>query len=157
MLSILGPVQQACDRVSRREMLRLGGLGTLGLSLPACLQAQAATSHRAKGAKACILVYMWGGPAHQDTWDLKPEGPSAVRGEFKPIDTTAPGIQICEHFPRIARQAHRLAIVRSVTHKDNNHSTSAHAMLTGRVHRLSAENFGPSSDDFPHFGSVLSQ
>jgi hypothetical protein len=100
---------------------------------------------------------MWGGPAHQDTWDLKPEGPSAVRGEFKPIETAAPGIQISEHFPRLARQAQHLAIVRSVTHKDNNHSTGAHAMLTGRVHRLSAENFGPSPDDFPHFGSVLTK
>jgi hypothetical protein len=168
MLSILGSTQHACDRISRREMLRIGGLGTLGLSLPAWLEARAAaaspsrlarssTSGHAMPAKACILIYMWGGPAHQDTWDLKPEGPSAVRGEFQPIETSAPGMLISEHFPRIARHGRKLAIVRSVTHKDNNHSTGAHAMLTGRVHRISAENFGPSSDDFPHFGSVLSQ
>lgn len=156
MLSILGGDQHACDRVSRRELLRIGGLGTLGLTLPACLQANAASTGR-KSAKACILIYMWGGPAHQDTWDLKPEGPSAVKGEFKPIDTSSSGVQISEHFPRIARHGNKLAIVRSVTHKDNNHSTGAHAMLTGRVHRLSAENFGPSPDDFPHFGSVISQ
>jgi hypothetical protein len=162
MLSLLGEAQHACDRVSRREMLRIGGLGTLGLSLPAWLEAQAAAGNRLAGsstrgpARSCILIYMWGGPAHQDTWDLKPAGPSAVRGEFKPIATTAPGIQISEHFPRIAGHGRKLAIVRSVTHKDNNHSTGAHAMLTGRMHRISAENFGPSSDDFPHFGSVLS-
>ncbi len=103
MLSILGSTQHACDRISRREVLRIGGLGTLGLSLPTWLEARAAPAAGAKAAKACILIYMWGGPAHQDTWDLKPEGPSAVRGEFKPIDTTARGIQISEHFPRIAR------------------------------------------------------
>ena len=155
MLSILGGKQQLCDSVSRRQMLSIGGLASLGLSLPGWLHAAPSAGQRR--AKACILIYMWGGPAHQETWDLKPDGPSAVRGEFKPIATTAVGVQIGEHFPRIARHGDKLAIVRSVTHKDNNHSTSAHAMLTGRVHRLQAENFGPSSDDFPHFGSVLTQ
>lgn len=159
MLSILGCPQRLCDRVSRREMLRLGGLAGLGLSLPRLLQARAGASEASprRGAKSCIFIYMWGGPAHQDLWDLKPDAPADIRGEFQPIDTTAPGIQIGDRMPLTARQAHHLAIVRSVTHGDNNHSTSAHAMLTGRVHRISQENFGPSADDFPHFGSVLSK
>lgn len=156
MLSIRGNAQRCCDRLSRRELLRAGGLATLGLSLPGWLQArQALGGESSSKARSCILVFMWGGPAHQDVWDLKPEGPSATRGEFRPIETTAPGIQISEHFPQIARQGDKLAIVRSVTHADNNHSTGAHAMLTGRPHPLQRENFGPSPDDFPHFGSVL--
>jgi hypothetical protein len=159
MLSILGRRERFCDLVTRREMLRLGGLAGLGLNLAGWLQGRAAAneSSRPARAKACIFIYMWGGPAHQDVWDLKPEAPTEIRGEFQPIDTSAAGIQISEHMPRTARQGHRLALVRSVTHGDNNHSTGAHAMLTGRVHRLSRENFGPSPDDFPHFGSVLSK
>ena len=158
MLSILGRRQRLCDRVARRELMRLGGLAGLGLGLPRLLEsrARAAVSGQ-RGAKLCIFIYMWGGPAHQDLWDLKPSAPAEIRGEFQPIDTSAPGVQIGELMPLTARQTHHLAIVRSVTHKDNNHSTSAHAMLTGRVHRISRENFGPSADDFPHFGSMLSK
>ncbi|MCA9099740.1 MAG: DUF1501 domain-containing protein [Pirellulales bacterium] len=162
MWRILGNSASLCDRQSRRELLRVGGLSTLGLMLPAWLRSRdshAALSATTPGgtARRCIMLYMWGGPAHQDTWDLKPEGPAEFRGEFKPIDTVAPGIQISEHFPRLARHTDKMALVRSVTHADNNHSTSAHAMLTGRPHRLSRENFGPSPDDFPHIGSVVSK
>lgn len=159
MFDILGPGHRLCDRLTRREMLRVGGLATLGLGLPQLLSAQA----RAAGggsfgrAKRCLMFYMWGGPAHQDTYDLKPKAPEGIRGEFKPIDTAAPGLQLCEHMPHMARQADKLAIIRSVTHGDNNHSTAAHWMLTGRKHRLSAENFGASGSDFPHIGSVLSK
>lgn len=159
MLSVVGRGARFCDSLSRRDVLRVGGLAGLGLSLPRWLEARARATevNRSAGAKACIFIYMWGGPAHQDVWDLKPDAPAEIRGEFQPIDTSVPGIRISEHMPLTAGMCHRLAMVRSVTHHDNNHSTSAHAMLTGRVHRLSRENFGPSPDDFPHFGSVLSK
>lgn len=82
-------------------MLRLGGLNLVGLSLPALLRglAQASGSKRRPAAKACILFYLEGGPAHQDLWDMKPKAPVEVRGEFNPIATTLPGLEVCEHLP----------------------------------------------------------
>jgi hypothetical protein len=150
-----------CDGLTRREALQVGGIGTLGLGLPHLLQSQAAANPAGGNsfgrAKRVILLFMWGGPAHQDTWDLKPDGPEASRGEFLPIATNVSGMHISEHFPLIARQADKLAIIRSVGQDDNNHSTGAHAGLTGRRHELKAESFGARETDFPHFGSVLSK
>jgi len=104
-------------------------------------------------AKACIVLFMWGGPAHQDTWDLKPSAPREIRGEFQPISTSVPGIQICEHFPLLAQRASDLAIVRSVTHTNVDHTPSTHYLLTGQAPP-------PGSDlrlDWPSMGSVLSR
>src|SRR5690242_1987216 len=114
----------------RRALLRAGSLSLLGLGLPELLGAR----HVARGeegpsfgkAKACILLFMWGGPAHQDTWDLKPDQPDNIRGEFKPISTKVPGVQICEHLPQLAQRTDRLAIVRSVTHNNADHTPSTH-------------------------------
>jgi hypothetical protein len=150
-----------CDRVSRRGALQVGALGTLGLGLPELLRSHARASSTPEStfgrAKRVILLFMWGGPAHQDTWDLKPEGPEGTRGEFLPIATNVPGIDISEHFPLLSRHADKLAIIRSVGQEDNNHSTGAHAGLTGRRHELKAESFGARETDFPHFGSVLTK
>lgn len=102
-------------------------------------------------SKACILLFMWGGPGHQDTWDLKPDAPAEIRGEFQPISTKAAGIQICEHFPRLAERTDKLAIIRSMTHSDVNHLTATHYLLTGQPPP-------PANDlrkDWPHIGSVL--
>lgn len=102
-------------------------------------------------AKACILLFMWGGPGHQDTWDLKPDAPAEIRGEFQPISTNVPGIQICEHFPELAKRTDKLTIVRSMTHTDVNHTSATHYLLTGQP--------PPPGDDlrkdWPHMGSVL--
>jgi len=152
-----------CDGLSRRRMLQVGGLTPLGLTWPMLCQARG-TQPAAEGtsatfgrAKRVIMLFMWGGPAHQDTWDLKPDGPAKLRGEFLPIATRTPGMHISEHFPRIAGQSDKLAIIRSVGQEDNNHSTGAHAGLTGRRHEVKAENFGARDTDFPHYGSVLSK
>src|SRR6185295_6999907 len=120
---------------NRRELLRAGALGLFGLSMPGLLAGRAAapvnkTSSFGR-AKSCILLFMWGGPAHQDTWDLKPDAPLEVRGEFRPISTNVPGIQICEHFPRLARRADKLCLVRSMTHDNGDHTPSTHYLLTG--------------------------
>jgi hypothetical protein len=151
-----------CDGVNRRTALQAGSLGSLGLSLPGLLarQAQAAlgrteTSSVFGRAKRVILLFMWGGPAHQDTWDLKPDGPVENRGEFLPIATNTSGIHISEHFPLLAQHVDKLAQIRSVGQEDNNHSTGAHAGLTGRRHELKQESFAARQTDFPHFGSVL--
>lgn len=162
MLEFLGETTKLCDRISRRAMLRLGGLMPLGLALPQLLAADTARGAAERGplfgkAKRCLMLFMWGGPAHQDLWDMKPDAPANIRGEFRPRATNVPGINICELLPNIAGQMDKIALVRSVTHTDNNHSTGAHWMLTGNKHRLSAENFGPSPTDFPHIGSVLTK
>lgn len=98
---------------------------------------------------------MWGGPAQQETWDLKPDAPEQVRGEFRPIETEVPGIAISEHFPRLAHQTRRLAIIRSVHHADVNHTTATHELLTGRPAPLSGS--GLLEDDWPHYGAVLAR
>lgn len=145
--------------LSRREYLRAGGLGWFGLGLPSLLRGRTASAAPGSGtfgrAKACILLFMWGGPAQQETWDLKPDAPEQVRGEFRPIATNVSGILISEHFPLLARQANRLAVIRSVHHADVNHTTATHALLTGRPIPLAGG--GPFGDDWPHYGAVLAR
>jgi hypothetical protein len=143
-------------RLNRREVLRAG---LMGLSLPELLASRAAGSAvRDAGtsfgrARACVLLYMWGGPAHQDTWDLKPDAPLEIRGEFTPIDTKVPGIRIGEHFPLLSQRTDQLAIVRSLTHGDVNHTTATHFTLTGQPPPL----VNDLSKDWPHIGAVLSR
>src|SRR5262245_37852276 len=134
----------AAAPMGRREVLRAGSLAVLGLGLPQFLRAERMPPRRT--AKSCILLFMWGGPAHQDTWDLKPDAPSEYRGEFKPIATNTPGTRICEHLPRLARMTDKLAIIRSMTHGDVDHTSATHPLLTGRNldRRGSAR-----SDDYP--------
>src|SRR5438128_2458050 len=117
----------------RREFLRAGSLGLFGLGLPELLAARNAPMPKAPGgrARACILLFMWGGPAQQDTWDPKPHSPEEYRGEFKPISTVVPGLTICEHLPLLAQRADKLALIRSMTHGDVNHLTATHYLLTG--------------------------
>lgn len=145
--------------MGRREFLRAGSLGLFGLTMPQLLQAQANPAARQPGlgkrpgrAKACILLFMWGGPAHQDTWDMKPDAPVEYRGEFQPIASKLPGLRICEHMPRIAARADRLAVIRSMTHGDVNHTTATHFLLTG--HDIPNRN-GPEHEDWPNYGSLL--
>lgn len=145
--------------MSRRQLISAGSLGLLGMSMPQLLASRALAADverppRRRGkAKACILLFMWGGPGHQDTWDLKPEAPAEIRGEFKPISTRVPGIQICEHFPELAKRVDRLAIIRSMTHGDVNHTTATHYLLTGQ----SPPPVDDLRKDWPHVGAVLSK
>src|SRR5262249_4808103 len=104
-------------------------------------------------ARSCILLFMWGGPAQQDTWDPKPDAPAEYRGEFKPIATSVPGVRVCEHLPRLARHMDRLALLPAMTHTDVDHTTPTPFLLTGRgVPRRGA----PRTEDWPSYGSVLS-
>src|SRR5262245_13868824 len=140
------------DAVQRREFLRAGALSMLGLSLPELLRGQEAARAARPRAKACIFLFMWGGPAQQDTWDMKPDAPAEYRGEFRPIPTTVPGLQICEHLPRLARRAHKLALIRSMTHNNVDHTAAPHLLLTGKPPLP-----GPLADDWPSFGSMLAK
>lgn len=137
--------------VSRRDLIKAGALSLFGLNLPQLLQARESAPVQRGKAKACILLFMWGGPAQQDTWDMKPDAPSEYRGEFRPIPTTVPGLQVCEHLPRLARRAHKLSVIRSLTHDDVDHTSATHWLLTGRRNPRRQ-----LTEDWPNYGSVLS-
>jgi hypothetical protein len=165
MLSFLGRGVRLCDGLTRREILRVGGLGFTGLMWPDLLRSRAAAGQvrphgRFGQARACILIFHYGGPSHLDTWDLKPDAPAEVRGEFRPTATRVPGITITEHLPRLATLADRYAIVRSVTHRDNDHAIGAYLALTGYSHPKNAIlGIEPPAtpQDMPALGSVVSK
>jgi hypothetical protein len=144
-----------CDGLTRREFLRVGGLGPLGVSLPLLLQHQARAEKGAAPsfgkAKRCIQLYLWGGPGAQETWDLKPQAPSEIRGDFKPIRTSVPGIEICEHLPRMATRMDQYALIRSLTHTGTNHGTSSYHMLTGHIHYDPGTLRRPAKKDMPNW------
>jgi len=137
-----------CDGHSRRSFLRIGALGLGGLSLPQLLRAEAGQG-RGKSQKSLILVYLPGGPPHQDMFDLKMDAPSEIRGEFSPIGTNVPGIQICEHLPRLAKMADKFAFVRSVVGAKDRHESFQ--CVTGRLN----DNVPPGG--WPEIGSVVSR
>src|SRR5262249_44380528 len=112
MLKIIGAKHRYCDGISRRSFLQIGSLALGGLSLPALLQAQERTG--SSSHKAVIMVYLSGGLSHHDTFDLKMEAPREIAGEFRPIATRMPGIQISEHLPRLAAMMDKVAVVRSI-------------------------------------------
>ncbi len=139
--------------MGRREFLRAGSLGLFGLGLPQVLSARPASASTGK-AKSCIVLFMWGGPAQQDTWDPKPDAPAEYRGEFRPISTSIPGLRVCEHLPQLAQRAHKLAVIRSMTHGDVDHTTATHDLLTGRpIPRRGAAR----SEDWPGYGAILAR
>jgi hypothetical protein len=125
MITVLGSPRLSCDGVTRRETLRVGALSLLGgfFNLPSLLALERARPSGRRGrARSVILLYLQGGPATQDMFDLKPDAPVGIRGEFRPAPTSAPGVQICEHLPGMARWMHRAVIVRSVFHRGGCHN-----------------------------------
>lgn len=142
----------------RDAMLRLGQVGLGSLTLPGLLAAQAQAETQSKAsAKACILVYLWGGPPQQDTFDLKPDAPDGIRSQFRPINTIVPGIQICDQLPQIARHTDKLAIIRSYTHPSNTHEVGVYHTLTGKINNtLAVPRNQRNRRDFPTMGSVVS-
>jgi hypothetical protein len=157
MLSVLGARARLCDGITRREALRIGGLAFTGLAWPDLLRARAAGAAPGR-ARACIVIFNYGGPSHIDTWDLKPDAPREVRGEFRPIASSVPGTSVSEHLPRLAAMADRFAIIRSVTHRDNDHAIGAYLALTGHSHpKHDILGIEPpaSPQDLPSVGSVI--
>jgi hypothetical protein len=164
MLHLLGPGVRLCDGRSRREVIRIGGLGLLGagLNLTDLLRAAATTTGPTSApsfgpARSCILLFLMGGPPQHSTWDPKPDAPADVRGDFGPIATTVPGLSISELLPRTALVADKLCILRAVSTGDNAHSSSGYYMLTGRPHQpMNFENANPGPpNDAPSLGAVL--
>jgi hypothetical protein len=139
----------------RRNFLRTVAAGLAGLSLPAL--PLPASEKRPVRAKACILLYMDGGPSHIDLFDLKPEAPAEIRGPYRHIGTSVPGTHVCEHLPRLARQMHHVAQIRSVTHEETVHDPAVYQMLTGYKHISSAGGLKVEETDLPHASCALSQ
>lgn len=147
---------------TRRRALQAGALALTGLTLPGLLARRAAAGRsgpRGFGrAKSCILIFQWGGPSQLDTWDPKPDAPDAIRGPFAAISTATPGVRISEHFPHLAKQTQRLAIVRSMSHDDPAHLSTAHRVLTGHLApRVNSDADGPSPNDWPHLGALVAR
>lgn len=146
MLSIFGQGTRLCDGITRREMLRVGGLAIGGLTLTDVLRGQeAAGTEKSKRSKSVIMVWLRGGPSHIDMVDMKPEAPPEIRGEFRPTATNVPGIQICDLMPRQAKMMDKIAIVRGIKSNDLGDHTP-HYIITG----------SPDRGKHPAFGSVVS-
>lgn len=157
---------------TRRAILQAGLLGPFGLGLTQLVgrttgQALAASEGAIAPtpaqagfgqAKACILIFLWGGPSHLDTWDPKPLAPETIRSPFRPIATTVSGMELTEHFGRLAGVAERFALIRSLSHDDPAHLSSVHTLLTGNLPPVNKSDDVPPSDrDTPHIGSLLSR
>jgi len=154
MLTITGDRYSACDGLSRRGFLRAGFLGLAGLTLGDVLRLRAQQAEQGGSPKdtAVILIWKGGGPSHIDMWDLKPEAPAEYRGDFKPIATKLPGVQISEHLPLSARALDKFSVLRSVTHPDSGHESASHYLLTG---------YRPTNDipaqEMPSYGSIAAK
>jgi len=138
-----------CEGVTRREFIRIGALSFMGLSLPAFLRARAASAQTSQRDVNCILLWMNGGPSHIDTFDPKPHAPQEIRGPFGAIKTNVPGIEICEHLPKLAQQQDKFSIIRSLTSPDSGHETATSYLLSGYKFNRSLT--------YPAYGSVVAR
>ncbi len=166
MLSLNHSGATLCDGLSRREWLRIGGLGAIGLGLPQLIQARennltsAHPIHLSGSfgkAKSCIVLFLLGGPPQHETWDPKPDAPSEIRGELGTIATATPGLQVGELMPKTAKLTDRIAVLRAMATDDNAHSSSGYWMLTGYPHSpKNNENALPGApNDWPSMAAVV--
>ncbi|MDX1966447.1 MAG: DUF1501 domain-containing protein [Planctomycetaceae bacterium] len=139
------------NTIPRRTVLQAGATGMLGISLPQALAARNVSAATPASPKSVLIVFLTGACSHHDTFDMKPEAPAEIRGEFRPIATSVPGIQICEHLPLLAARAHKYALVRSMSHGDNNHLMSTHHVLTGAFQPGAFFDKVASRDDWPSY------
>ena len=150
---------KSCDGIDRRDFLRIGAVGMLGfnLGLPGLLAQQARTAANPKSDVSLILVFLKGGLSTIDTFDLKPDAPSDIRGEFKSIPTNVPGIRIGELLTKTAQQMDKLSLIRSFGHRSSDHGPADHYMLTGYHPRASFNANLTPNNQFPSHGSIIAQ
>ncbi|MCA9065445.1 MAG: DUF1501 domain-containing protein, partial [Planctomycetaceae bacterium] len=149
---------RAVDAIHRRDLLRIGGTGLFGVTLPRLLQASeqsAAATVSRRPAKSVIFLFQWGGPSHVDTFDMKPEAPDGYRSLFSSIASSVPGISVCEHLPETAKVMHHVAQIRTVHHTMNNHNSAGYTALTGVAPPIDDQRLRDSLDLMPGFGSVV--
>ena len=141
--------------MTRRELLQVGYSGLLGVGLPAVLSGRSADAgNPAKSPKSIVLVFLTGAASHHDTFDMKPDAPAEVRGDFKPIATKVTGLHVCEHLPRLAARADKYATLRTLSHGDNNHLMSTHYVLTGELQPGGFFDKIASRDDWPNYAAA---
>lgn len=159
MLTVLGTQRHTCDGFTRRELLQVGGAGLFGLSLPRLHAAEASqigSPVRAR-AKSVIFVFLFGGPSQLETFDMKPDAPSGIRGPFRPTASRTPGLLICEKLPRLAAMSDRYCVVRTVNHRQNDHN-GCHYIQTGHPvppAQRGAAMVDATEKDWPAMGSVV--
>lgn len=142
----------------RREFLQVGYSGLLGLGMSSLLSARAQAGNAATGTrtpKSVIIIFLTGAPSHLDTFDLKPEAPPEIRGDFQAIRAKTPGVHICEHLPKLAARSDKYALVRTLAHRENNHLVATHHLLTGHSQPGAFFDKVASRDDWPSYSSAL--
>ncbi|MBP89258.1 MAG: hypothetical protein CMJ64_21500 [Planctomycetaceae bacterium] len=158
MLTINGRPRSVCSGLTRRELLQVGGAGLFGLTLPRVLAAeQAGLPFENARAKSVLFLYLFGGPSQLETFDMKPDAPSELRGPFKPVASRTPGLQICEHLSRSAKVSNKFAVIRTLTHPHNDHN-ACHYIQTGHKWTRSAadgNDVNARETDWPAMGSVV--
>jgi hypothetical protein len=142
--------------ITRRELLQVGYSGLLGLGLSALPVRAGSQAKSPRKPKSMVMVYLTGAPSHIDTFDMKPDAPAEIRGEFKPIATKVPGLSVCEHLPRLAARADKYALIRSFSHRENNHLVATHHVLTGYPQPGAFFDKVASRTDWPAYSSALS-
>ena len=153
----ISSIVNSVAQINRRDLIRAGGPGLLGLTLPKLLQAeeQQSTSSPIARAKSVIFLFQWGGPSHVDTFDMKLNAPDGYRSKYAPISTSVPGMYVCEHLPETAKVMHKIAQIRTVHHTMNNHNSAGYTALTGVEPPTDDQRLRESLDLFPGYGSVV--
>jgi hypothetical protein len=157
MLTILGHPRRICSGLTRRDVLRAGGAGLLGTELTRLLAAEDAGLVVRPRAKSVLFLFLFGGPSQLETFDMKPDAPTGIRGPYRPIPSRTPGLRICEHLPRLADLSHTFAVIRTMTHRHNDHN-ACHYIQTG--HPLPPAQRGAAmvdatDKDWPAMGSIV--
>jgi hypothetical protein len=156
MLTIRRTVQRSERGLTRRQLLQAGGAGLVGMSLPRLLAAESAGASVKPRARSVMFLFQFGGPSQLETFDMKPAAPEKIRGPFRPIASRTPGLQICEHLPRLASVSDKFCVLRTMTHNYNDHSGAGHYMQTGkRWHLPIGGGFNATALDWPSMGSVV--
>ena len=151
----MGLLARDASVCSRRAAVQVGCSAALGLGLPGVMEHRARAEAAGIRPKQVVIVFLTGACSHHDTFDMKPEAPAEIRGEFQPISTSVTGLQVCEHLPLLAQRADQYAVVRSLSHKDNNHLMSTHHVLTGAVQPGGFFDKVASRDDWPCYSAGL--
>lgn len=166
MLSIMTKTAESRTGVTRRELLRVGGVSLLGLSAVQLSGLRALADEGSDGSakgnqrankNSCVFIFLFGGPSHIDMWDMKPDASVEVRGEFQPVATNVPGIQVCEHLPRLARQMDKVCLVRSMRHKMPVHGPACSEMYTGRQYPLPPITDEARPEDWPSLAALATR
>lgn len=141
--------------IQRRDLLRIGGYGFLGLTLPKLLQAETVVTKLVARAKSVIFLYQFGGPSHVDTFDMKLDAPDGIRSHFRPVNSSVPGLKVCDHLPEMAKVMHKVTLLRTVYHNMKNHNSASYYALTGHAPPSDDIRLRDTLDLFPAYGSVI--